>query len=358
MLVTSMLGAFKNRHSWVRLHLLTSHAGPINDIEFSPDGSTLASASDDRTIRLWDVESGSALMVMVGHGSPVMKAAFSADGTLLVTQALHGEVKAWSVATGEELFGSTQVNKRAALPTGPSCVVVSAGDGDILVYDTASKPNAVTEVRLVGAADAAALDLKLAARAEDGKSLLIYDGSNALQLWDLGSPAEEPLCLGIGLSKTAKEMRAGSIPEGIGGDARSVWCLSVMEEWISLRTSRFSSVNGNRTVGFRHRADLPPIIYSLRPRQELCVLGSYTVPLQDYEFSPAEAALATGGSDNTVWIWGLRRPETWWGVFWLWEFWLTVFFAALLLWSLYRDRKYFKSLAAKQPDPSPSGPPS
>ena len=41
------------------------------------------------------------------------------------------------------------------------------------------------------------------------------------------------------------------------------------------------------------------------------------------------------------------------GVFYLYEFWATVVFAAPLLWSLYRDRKYFKSLAATQADTSP-----
>ena len=73
----------------------------------------------------------------------------------------------------------------------------------------------------------------------------------------------------------------------------------------------------------------------------------------------ASASFSPGGellADPAVKIWKRRRPERWWGVFWLWEFWLTVVFAALLIWSLCRDRKYFKSLAAKHPQPSPPEP--
>jgi hypothetical protein len=38
-------------------------------------------------------------------------------------------------------------------------------------------------------------------------------------------------------------------------------------------------------------------------------------------------------------VWHRRRPEYWWGVAWLPEFWLTVVFGALLVWSLRRDWK-------------------
>ena len=46
-----------------------------------------------------------------------------------------------------------------------------------------------------------------------------------------------------------------------------------------------------------------------------------------------------GGS--TVVLYRLSRPARWWGVFWLWEFWLAAAFAALLAWSIVRDRRAF-----------------
>jgi WD40 repeat protein len=43
-----------------------------------------------------------------------------------------------------------------------------------------------------------------------------------------------------------------------------------------------------------------------------------------------------------------QRPEQWWGIAWLWEFWLTAFFGIALIWSLWRDRKLFKAKAAEK----------
>ena len=43
--------------------------------------------------------------------------------------------------------------------------------------------------------------------------------------------------------------------------------------------------------------------------------------------------------DTRTLVWRRRRPEWWWGVFYLWEFWLTAAFAALFAWSVWRDRK-------------------
>ena len=45
------------------------------------------------------------------------------------------------------------------------------------------------------------------------------------------------------------------------------------------------------------------------------------------------------GSEPYVRLWGLRRPEHWWGIAWLPQFWLTILFACLLAWSVWRDRK-------------------
>ena len=49
--------------------------------------------------------------------------------------------------------------------------------------------------------------------------------------------------------------------------------------------------------------------------------------------------VAAIGCDVPLTIWRRRRPEWWWGVFWLWEFWLTAALAAIFVWSVVRDRR-------------------
>lgn len=62
-----------------------SHDHLVNQVCFSPDGSRLASASSDRTVRVWDVPLLRLLVVIGHHGDDVEMAAFSPDGTRLAT---------------------------------------------------------------------------------------------------------------------------------------------------------------------------------------------------------------------------------------------------------------------------------
>src|SRR5262249_30823251 len=62
---------------------LRGHENSIQSVAFSPDGRTLASASADGTIRLWDVGTGKTVQNFKGHGGAVCCVVFSPDGALL-----------------------------------------------------------------------------------------------------------------------------------------------------------------------------------------------------------------------------------------------------------------------------------
>ncbi|HRF00508.1 MAG TPA: protein kinase [Pirellulaceae bacterium] len=76
------------------------HTEPVTSVRFSPDGRLLASASFDRTIRIWEVATGRLLETLVGHRLGVWSARFSPDGRRLVSAGEDGTVRLWEIGSG------------------------------------------------------------------------------------------------------------------------------------------------------------------------------------------------------------------------------------------------------------------
>ena len=69
---------------------------------FSPDGRQLASASEDKTIRLWDALTGQEILTLKGHTGEVRSVAFSPDGKRLASGGEGGTVRVWDALLAEE----------------------------------------------------------------------------------------------------------------------------------------------------------------------------------------------------------------------------------------------------------------
>jgi hypothetical protein len=70
-------------------------------VTFAPDGNTLASAGEDKTIRLWDVRAKQLLKTLHGHENSALSVAFAPDGKTLASGSEDGTVRLWDPATGK-----------------------------------------------------------------------------------------------------------------------------------------------------------------------------------------------------------------------------------------------------------------
>jgi hypothetical protein len=84
----------------------------IGGAVFSPDGKYLATASMDKTARLWDLVTGETIRVFSGHTYELLGITFSPDGKTLATTSIDGTARLWDVVTGratQTLVGPTGV---------------------------------------------------------------------------------------------------------------------------------------------------------------------------------------------------------------------------------------------------------
>ena len=116
------------------VRVLKGHLDSINDIAFSYDGRMLASASDDRTVRMWNSSSAEEERTLQ-HTCAVTKATFSHDGTKLASVSYDNIMRMWDVAKGE----SQQMLRHERRI---SCVAFSP-DGTMLAFGDDAQPGCI-----------------------------------------------------------------------------------------------------------------------------------------------------------------------------------------------------------------------
>ncbi|KAG2051191.1 WD40 repeat-like protein, partial [Suillus hirtellus] len=108
------------------------HERGINVVAVFPDERRMITGSDDTTLRLWDLETGNALMKMEGHSSEVRALAISRDGKVIASSDENGEVIAWHGETGESIVQPIKAHLRdiTSVDFSPDGTVLAIGSYD------------------------------------------------------------------------------------------------------------------------------------------------------------------------------------------------------------------------------------
>ena len=121
------------------LKTLQEHSNWVQSVAFSPDGRTLACGSEG-TITFWDVESGECLKIFETNGSWVFSVAFSPDGKTLACGSIEGAVRIWDVAKGiclQEMPGHTGWVWCVAFSPDGSTIASCGDDSTVRLWDVA-----------------------------------------------------------------------------------------------------------------------------------------------------------------------------------------------------------------------------
>ena len=109
-------------------------------VAFSPDGTRIASGSDDNTVRLWDADTGQPIgQPLTGHTDTVFSVAFSPDGNRIASGSDDNTVRLWDAATGQPigqpLTGHTDTVSSVAFSPDGKRIASGSDDNTVRVWD-------------------------------------------------------------------------------------------------------------------------------------------------------------------------------------------------------------------------------
>ncbi len=248
----------------VPMRMLQGHSGSVMSVAFSADGKTLASASRDGTVKLWDVSTAKVRRTLTGHDADVYSVAFSPDGTVLASGSGDKTVRLWDVRTGAlrgTLTGHEDVVRWVAFSGDGKLLASGSEDKTLRLWDAATGKLVRT---LPGHA------LKSLAFSPDGQTLVSGGRDRTVQLWDVARGKRRALLRG----------HSGCI-EGVAFSADG-------------KTAASSSEDGTVRLWDVEKASL---------RQTLRGHGR---EVDSVAFSPDGKTLASGSKDKSVRLWDAR----------------------------------------------------
>jgi len=169
------------------LKLERGHTGYINATVFSPSGRRVLTASDDGTAKLWDAVTGQVMHSLIGHKDRVRWATFSHDGALILTSSNDKTARLWDAATGQQVgepfVGHTWAVLCAQFSPDGQRIITGSEDNEAWVWNVAKRQPIAKLKGHVAAVTSVAFS-------RDGLRAFTASQDNTAKLWD-ATPGRE-----------------------------------------------------------------------------------------------------------------------------------------------------------------------
>lgn len=260
------------------LHNLETHSQEVWSVATSPDGKMLASGGGDGNITLWEMTTGYWLRSLESQASWVMSVAFSPDGKTLASGSRNGQITLWNVEndpTGfpkgvqlRQLYGHTNQVLSLAYSSRSPILVSSSYDGTIKVWD-------VSTGALLRTLEDHPQPIRALAISPDGEKIASGSDDGTLNIWNLNTGE---LILVIKAHSDAVRSLA------FGQDGQTV-------------------ITGGGALDSRIK------VWDAKTGARLQILLGHSDTVNSIRISPDGKILTSGSEDNTIRVWRILSPS-------------------------------------------------
>jgi WD40 repeat protein len=308
---------------------LKGHSGHVAGVTFSPDGSRLASASWDGSVRVWNAETGQVVRTLRKNGPAAQfhSVAFSPDGQRLASLDSAGMVVMWDAATGQEqltLKGFT-TKHRSSIAFSPDCnrLASVSTDETVALWDTHTGERTLPlQVEVQNPND----HVLSVAFSPDGKHLAwggpgttICDVASGKRIHTLRSrrifePRYEELrklfkddtllVWGVAFSPDGKRIASATIPDR----KVTIWDTETAQKTLTLygQSGEFLAFSPDGKRLATNGLDKTVKVWDSTTGLETLTLTGHVDGVLSVAFSPDGNRLASGSADGTVKVWDAR----------------------------------------------------
>ncbi|NER02790.1 MAG: protein kinase [Okeania sp. SIO3C4] len=254
---------------WVNTSLqgtLATESDKIFTVAITPDGQTIISGGADGTIKIWDLTTGSLKNTLTGRSKGVFSIAISDDGQTVISGGGDGTIKIWDLATESlkaTLTGHSKAVYAVAINSEKRIIVSGSGDGDIKIWDLATGS-------LISTLDGHSDRIFSVAISSDGQNVVSGSADKTIKIWDLVT---------------------GSLKNTLTDHSNEVWSVAISPDGQTI-------VSGSEDKTIK--------IWDLATGSLKNTLTGHTWVVTSIAISSDGQTIVSGSDDKTIKIWSAR----------------------------------------------------
>ena len=288
-----------------KLFLTLKHSDGVSSVAWRPDGKRLATASDDKTAIIWDAETGRELLKLGGSGGKLSSVAWRHDGKRLATASDDKTAIIWDAETGRKLLTLTghagSVSSVAWSPDGKRLATAS-DDKMAIIWDAEAGRELLTLTGHTGAVTSVAWS-------PDGNQLATGSADKTAGIWDASNGQEVMMLTGHGsyVSSIAWSPDGKRLATGGADKTAKIWDASRGQELLTLTGHTIEVYSVAWRPDGKQLAtgswDFTAKVWNTGTDTELVSLIGHSDSVSSVIWSPDGMRLATGSPDKTAKIW-------------------------------------------------------